>query len=99
MKGYWIAHVKVDDAEAYQAYLALAPEALAQHGARMLSRGEDFIMLEGNQPSPTRAVVFEFDSYEAALDCYHSEAYQNAREHRLACADATVLILKGLPQN
>lgn len=99
MKGYWIAHVQVQDPDAYQAYLAEAPAALSAYGARMLSRGEDFTMLEGDHPPPTRAVVFEFESYETALACYHSEAYQHARAHRLACANATILILKGLPQN
>ncbi|BFM49726.1 DUF1330 domain-containing protein [Marinomonas sp. THO17] len=98
MKGYWIAHVLVEDANAYQNYLASAPAALAAFGAKMLSRGEDFTLLEGNLPTPTRAVVFEFDSYETALACYHSDAYQEARSHRLSCADATILILKGLPQ-
>ena len=97
MKGYWIAHVQVNDADAYQNYLAKAPAALAAYGAKMLSRGEDFTMLEGDQPTPTRAVVFEFESYETALACYHSDAYQAARADRLDCANATVLILKGLP--
>ncbi|RDL45573.1 DUF1330 domain-containing protein [Marinomonas piezotolerans] len=98
MKGYWIAHVEVQDADAYQNYLAKAPAALAAHGAKMLSRGENFTMLEGDHPTPTRAVVFEFDSYEAALACYHSDAYQQARAHRADCAKATVLILQGLPE-
>lgn len=98
MKGYWIAHVQVHNADAYQAYLAEAPAALAAFGARMLSRGEDFTLLEGSKPAPTRAVVFEFDSYETALACYHSDAYQNARANRVECADATILIMKGLPQ-
>ncbi len=98
MKGYWIAHVEVQDADAYQNYLAEAPAALASFGARMLSRGENFTMLEGEHATPTRAVVFEFDSYETALACYHSDAYQQARSHRIEHAKATILILKGLPQ-
>ncbi len=98
MKGYWIAHVQVENIDQYEAYLAEAPSALSAFGARMLSRGEDFTLLEGANPTPTRAVVFEFDSYETALACYHSDAYQHARQHRLSCSNATVLILKGLPQ-
>jgi uncharacterized protein (DUF1330 family) len=96
MKGYWIAHVTLTDPDAYQDYLALAPAALAKYGAKILSRGEHFTPLEGfDDAPPHRAVVFEFESYQQALDCYHSPEYQAAREKRLASANAHILILQG----
>ncbi|PYF84327.1 uncharacterized protein (DUF1330 family) [Marinomonas alcarazii] len=96
MKGYWVAFVTVEDKEKYQDYLALAPEALKKYGAKLLSRGEDLTVIEGFDRSPDRAVVFEFDSYETALKCYQSPEYQAAREHRIDCSNANILILKGL---
>ncbi len=96
MKGYWIAHVRVNNKQDYCSYLELAPQALAKYGAKILSRGENFTPLEGFEDStPHRAVVLEFESYEQALKCYHSPEYQAAREKRLLCADAHVLILQG----
>jgi len=97
MKGYWIAHVRIQNEQDYQAYLERAPQALARYGAKILSRGESFIPLEGfEEQAPHRAVVFEFESYDQALACYHSPEYQAAREKRIFCANAHILILQGI---
>lgn len=96
MKGYWVAFVNVNDQEKYQHYLALAPSALQKYGAKLLSRGENITVIEGFSTQPDRAVVFEFDSYDLALECYHSPEYQEARQLRTDCADANILIMKGL---
>ncbi|MBJ7555351.1 DUF1330 domain-containing protein [Marinomonas spartinae] len=96
MKGYWVAFVNVNDKVAYQDYLDLAPAALKKYGAKLLSRGEGVTAIEGFESPPDRAVVFEFDSYESALNCYHSEEYQAARKHRVNCAQANILIMHGL---
>ena len=96
MKGYWIAHVSVTDRNAYQDYLDLAPAALAKYGAKILSRGEQLIALEGFEDTPPhRAVIFEFETYQKAIDCYHSPEYQTAREKRRSCARAHILIIQG----
>lgn len=96
MKGYWFAFVTIEDKEKYQDYLALAPEALKKYGAKLLSRGEDLTVIEGFDITPDRAVVFEFDSYDAALQCYRSPEYQEAKKHRSNCASAHILIMNGL---
>lgn len=96
MKGYWVAFVKVNDKDKYQDYLALAPAALLKYGAKLLSRGDDITPIEGFNTQPDRAVVFEFESYDLALQCYHSLEYQQARKHRIDCADAKILIMNGL---
>ncbi|MDC0610133.1 DUF1330 domain-containing protein [Vibrio sp.] len=96
MKGYWVAFVHVDNEEQYSHYLALAPAALKKYGAKMLSRGEDISIIEGFETPPQRAVVFEFESYETALACYHSPEYQQARNHRIDSASANIIIMNGL---
>lgn len=96
MKGYWVAFVTVDDKAKYQDYLALAPAALQKYGAKLLSRGEDITVIEGFPTTPDRAVVFEFESYEKALECYQSPEYQAAKQHRNDCATANILIMNGL---
>ena len=37
-KGYWIAHVDVDDPEGYKAYFAANEKPFAKYGARFLVR-------------------------------------------------------------
>lgn len=95
MKGYWIAFVDVTNPEQYQGYLQRAPEVLKTYGARILARSEELTALEGFPQPPSRAVVIEFDSYEQAMACYHSEAYQAASQHRQGAADAQVVIMRG----
>lgn len=93
MTAYWIAHVTVTDPDAYADYQALAPEAFAAHGARFLARGGTAEVLEG--PDLRRHVVIAFPSLAAARACYHSEAYQRARAHRVAAAITHVVIVEG----
>lgn len=96
MKAYWIAFVDVEDLDEYEKYLSLAPSALLAYNANILARGDAFTALEGFDITPSRAVVIEFESYQKALDCYHSKAYQDACEHRKAAAKAKIIIMKGV---
>ncbi|MGY0216472.1 DUF1330 domain-containing protein [Endozoicomonadaceae bacterium StTr2] len=98
MQGYWIAFVDIHDAQGYQHYLNAAPQVLARYGARILARGsENITPLEGFDSQPDRMVVLEFDSYQKALDCYHSDEYQAACKLRQGAATARVAIMEGLP--
>jgi uncharacterized protein (DUF1330 family) len=93
-KGYWIAHVHVTDPEEYRKYVEGARIAFETHGARFLARGGQYTELEGPQ-GRERHVVIEFPSYQAALDCYHSDAYQSARAFRAEAGVATLTIVEG----
>ena len=61
---------------------------------RFLVRGGPFEAVEGQ--SRSRNVVIEFPSYQAALDCYHSETYQAARAHRTPVSTATITLIEGI---
>jgi uncharacterized protein (DUF1330 family) len=95
MKAYWIAHVDVTDPDQYSQYTQRAPVAFALYGGRMLARGGRSEAMEGRR-TPQRSVVIEFDSYEQALACYHSEQYQEAKRHREGVARAEVIIVEGV---
>lgn len=91
-KGYWVARVDVADLERYKAYVAANAEPFAQFGARFLVRGGSFHNPEGT--SRSRNVVIEFPSLQAALDCYHSPAYQAAirlRQDPVSTADIVIV--------
>lgn len=94
MPAYWVAHVDVLDAEQYSQYTSRAPAAFAKYGGRFLARGGKAVALEG--PSlRQRNVVIEFDSYEQALACYHSEEYQQAKAFREGASVSEVVIVEG----
>jgi uncharacterized protein (DUF1330 family) len=92
-KGYWIARIDIDDFETYKQYVAANAESLAQYGARFLVRAGQFECREGT--SRSRNVVIEFPSYEAALACYDSDAYQKAKALRDPVAQGDLVIIEG----
>ncbi|HEX6705704.1 MAG TPA: DUF1330 domain-containing protein [Albitalea sp.] len=92
-KGYWIVRVDIADAEKYKAYIAANAKPLAQYGARFLVRAGKFENPEGG--SRTRNAVIEFPSYQAAVDCWHSETYQEAMKLRLPVSTADLVIIEG----
>lgn len=92
-KGYWVAHIDVDNPEGYKAYVAANAEPLKKYGARFVVRGGKFEAPEGRNRA--RNVVVEFPSYEAALACYNSPEYQHAISLRTPHSTGDVIIIEG----
>jgi uncharacterized protein (DUF1330 family) len=92
-KGYWIAHVDVADAEAYQAYRNANAVAFAKYGARFLVRAGRGEVKEGALRS--RHVVIEFADYATALACYESEEYARARALREPISQVDCVVVEG----
>jgi len=95
MKAYWIAHVDITDPDLYSQYTQRAPKAFAEFGAKFLARGGRSEAMEG-RATPQRSVVIEFDSYEQAVACYRSAAYQKAKSYREEWARAEIVIVEGM---
>lgn len=92
-KGYWIARVDVSDPDTYQKYMAANGRAFERYGGRFLVRGGPAETVEGE--SRSRNVVLEFPTYEAALACWKSKEYQEARQFRLNAAVADLIVIEG----
>lgn len=92
-KGYWVAHVDVDDPEVYEAYKAANAAPFAEYGARFLVRGGPSEVCEG--AARARTVVIEFPSYAAATACYNSDAYQRAKALRDPVSTGDLVIVEG----
>lgn len=92
MPALWIAHVTVTDAEAYGKYAELAGPAIAAHGGRFIARGGKFVQLEGKERP--RNVVARFPSVEAAVDCYNSDAYQEALSHARGASERELMVVE-----
>ena len=92
-KGYWVAHVDIDDMETYKSYIAANAAPFAEFGARFLVRGGTRRVREGH--ARARTVVIEFDSYATALACYDSIAYQQAKALRDPVSTGDMVIIEG----
>jgi uncharacterized protein (DUF1330 family) len=77
MKGYWIAiYKKIESQENLGNYGKKATQAIVDHGGKPLVRGGKYKALEGNDTP--RTVIWEFASYDNAINCYNSKEYQEA---------------------
>ena len=92
-KGYWVAHVDVDDPAAYEAYRQANAEAFAKYGARFLVRGGAQQQREGSLRA--RTVVIEFADLETAIACYESPEYQAAKALRAPVSRGDLVIVPG----
>ena len=92
-KGYWIVRVDITDQEQYKKYVAANAAPFRKYGARFLVRAGQYQTPEG--ASRTRNAVIEFPTYQAALDCWHSPEYQQARSLREPVSTADIVIIEG----
>ena len=92
-KGYWVAHVTVDDPDAYADYRAANAVAFQKYGARFLVRGAPQEVREGQ--ARARTVVIEFPTIEAARECYDSPEYQAAKAIRDPVSTGDLVIVEG----
>ena len=76
-RAYWIAFYRsISDKEKLAAYAAQALPAIKAAGGSFLARGMPDAVQEAGENN--RTVIVQFDSLEAALNAYHSLAYQKA---------------------
>ena len=92
-KGYWIVQEKNDDVERKRVAEVSDKEVLARYGAIPIMRGGRTEAPEGEAHG--RQIVLEFESFEKAVECYHSPEYQAAKEHRLASSKSDIVIVEG----
>lgn len=92
-KGYWVAHVDVDDPERYKDYISANAAPFRDFGARFLVRGGEQDQREGSLRR--RTVVIEFQDIETARACYDSLAYQQAKALRDPVSRGDLVIVEG----
>ena len=75
MKGYWLALYKhISNMDNLKNYSAKVTPIIKSFGGKALVRGGEYRCLEGENFS--RTVIWEFPSYEVAIDCHESKEYQ-----------------------
>jgi uncharacterized protein (DUF1330 family) len=76
MKAYWIAlYKKIDNQENIKNYGSKVTGIIKSYGGVPLVRGGKFNTLEGDTFS--RTVIWEFPSFEKAVECHNSKEYQD----------------------
>jgi len=97
MPAYWLARANINDPAEYKKYTDELPELFQKTNARVLARGGEYKVLEGEAPSYDRFVVIEFDSLEHAETFFNSEEYANAAAFRRATgvANNELIIVAG----
>ena len=95
MPVYVVAHIAVEDPEAYAEYQRLGLPTIAPAGGRVIAGGGP-VHLEGGE-MPGGSAIVEFATMEAALAWYHSDAYQATIPLRQKASTAVMMgILPGL---
>jgi len=96
MSAYVIVDTKINDAEAYEGYKALARPLVEKHGGIYRARGGDMDVVENELWSPTRIVMLEFPDMQSARDFVNSEEYAPVKAIRNANAECTTIIIDGM---
>ena len=74
-KGYWISlYFKIDNQENLKKYAETVTPIIKSFGGKPLIRGGQHEAYEGDDF--IRTVVWEFPSYEKAIECHNSDEYQ-----------------------
>ena len=94
-KGYKIsAHRSPADPEKAAAYREFAKPALEAAGGRFLAVGGQVVAKENGVAE--RTILIEFESFEAAVAAYESDAYQEALRALDGGADRDIRLFEGL---
>ncbi len=94
--GYVIAQVNVTDPEAFEKYRIQVPAVTQSYGGQYLARGGRQSHLEGEGPIGNRTVLIRFESYQRAVDWYHSNEYAELIKLRQAGSDGTLIVVEGV---
>ncbi|MBR0937189.1 DUF1330 domain-containing protein [Bradyrhizobium jicamae] len=96
MPAYVISEVEMRDAEAFEAYRALAARTIAQYGGRYIARGGAAEVVEGGPP-PKAIVIVEFPTMTILREWYASPEYAEALKLRASALERRLLFVEGVP--
>lgn len=96
MTAYIVAHVGIEDWDAYREYMRHTPRVIERFGGRFIVRGGALETLEGPEET-LRLVVIEFPSAEAARGFYHSAEYAGIKTLRDGAGTAKFVLVDGYP--
>lgn len=93
---YIVAHVGIEDWDAYREYMRHTPRAIERFGGRFIVRGGAMETLEGPEET-LRLVVIEFPSMDSARAFYRSDEYAAIKTLRDGAGFAKFVLVDGYP--
>lgn len=95
MSAYVVVQADMKLGPELDAYRQQAGAAIVKYGGRFLVRGKDKLFAEGELARPTKVIIMEFDSGEAARRWYDSPEYAEALKLRDAAMVRELFIVDG----
>ena len=94
-KGYWLAtYKKIGDLEKLKKYAEVVTPVIKSFGGQALVRGGKYQILQGE--NFIRTVIWEFPSYQKAIECQESKNYQDGWSIAKASTKRNLLIVEGV---
>ena len=94
MKGYWVTlYKKIDNAEKLKKYSSIVTPIIKKFGGKPLVRGGEHKCLEGE--NFLRTVIWEFPSYDVAIECHESKEYQEGWSLAKDTTERNLQIIQG----
>ena len=94
-KGYWLAtYKKIGDLEKLKKYAEVVTPVIKSFGGQALVRGGKYQILQGE--NFIRTVIWEFPSYQKAIDCHASPKYQEGWSIAKESVKRNLLIVEGV---
>ena len=94
-KGYWLAtYKKIGDLEKLKKYAETVTPIIKSFGGQALVRGGKYQVLQGD--SFIRTVIWEFPSYQKAMDCHESKKYQEGWSLAKETTERNLQIIEGV---
>ena len=94
-KGYWLAtYKKIEDIEKLKKYAETVTPIIKSFGGQALVRGGKFRVFCGK--SFKRIVIWEFPSYQKAIECHESKKYQEGWSIAKESVKRNLLIVEGV---
>jgi uncharacterized protein (DUF1330 family) len=96
MPAYLIVDTRIENADEYENYKALAKSIAEQYGGVYRVRGGEMDIVETDLWTPTRMVIIEFPDMQSARAFVDSEEYAPVKPIRRDNARCTLTILEGV---
>ena len=94
-KGYWLAtYKKIGDLEKLKKYAEVVTPVIKSFGGQALVRGGKYQILQGE--NFIRTVIWEFPSYQKAIECHKSKEYQKGWSICRDSVKRNLLIIEGV---
>ena len=94
-KGYWLAQYRsIRDLEKLKKYAETVTPIIKSFGGQAVVRGGKYQVLEGD--NFIRTVIWEFPSYQKAMECHESKEYQEGWSIARESVKRNLLIVEGV---